>query len=51
MHPTVGRTPWSAAGPLAGSFEIASNKRGTRASRAVQGDRPTLFGKEKNSLP
>ena len=32
----VGRTPWSAAGPLAGAG-------GTRASRADQGVRPTLL--------
>jgi len=38
----VGRTPWSAAGPLAGSLPVSDGgeKSGTRASRADQGGPP-----------
>src|SRR5437867_3667165 len=44
----VGRTPWSAAGPLAGLFVwvriFLRPKSGSRGTRADQGVRPTLIG-------
>ena len=36
----VGRTPWSAAGPLAGLQRFAHSERPTRSSAVDQGVRP-----------
>jgi hypothetical protein len=38
----VGRTPWSAAGPLAGLWRAAQAKSGSGGTRADQGVRPTI---------
>src|SRR5436190_15588845 len=40
----VGRTPWSAAGPLAGfrGSNIIQRESGSRGTRADQGVRPTI---------
>ena len=45
----VGRTPWSAAGPLAGFLKIGSGllreNSGSRGTRADQGVRPTEWSR------
>src|SRR5689334_4565683 len=44
---SVGRTSWSAAGPLAGPLAFCSSwQRSTRASTADQGGRPTAIVRE-----